>query len=246
MRTVLALCLFALIGCASLPKATLALSAGSPIAAQPSPAPAPAAAPPRAPFPFQAVAIFTAIGIFLAREVLEARRRHIAKKRQLAALKANLARQCEFNNWSYQTLTRALKHVGGSLELNDGDVHKLTFLRNGGIRLTTFRNERGHAGMMLPKVRVAEFEDRIMQAAELDAELQSLTDEATAESAEMLHVRDSLITHLIEEDDDVEMPDGILLDFTRYGLEQLDRTYDALNKLYVYCTGNQLTAHRLR
>lgn len=195
----------------------------------------------------QLIAILAAVGIFGVREFLEWSRRRSARKNRLDALKAIIARECELNNYTTAVLLREMKSMRDNFELEDEDPSKyeyrVVFRRDGSAILEhTLGGEWSGSGP-IPKVHSAILSAKLMDVAELDFSLYALAEAALSALAELEHVRKSLISSVLKEDEN--MPD-IIEAFPDYAIGEIEDSASALKDLYWACTGRPLTDRRLR
>lgn len=192
-------------------------------------------------------AILAAVVIFAAREILESFRRRAAQQRKLDALKAVIARECELNNYTTSVLKREIESMKENFELEDGDVQKseyrVVFRRDGSAVLEELLGGNWGGSHPIPKVYVSMINAKIVELAELDPKLYAKAEAALSGLAELEHVRTSLISYVMKEDDN--MP-HLLENFPDYALGEIEDSSAALRELYTACTGRPLTDRRLR
>lgn len=194
----------------------------------------------------QTAAILVAIGVFITREILEYRRRQTSKSRKILAIKIVLARACELNNWTIKALKRQLTTIQDSV--NPAGSVFIKFLQGGRIRFVE-TDGNSESSSIIPEVDASDLKIQLLPIAELDEQLTALLEAAISGLAELHHVRDSMVRYVSGEEGLRlhEVPDNdFLKTFAEYGLEELEDSYNALNALYVGCTGSDLTSHRVR
>lgn len=195
----------------------------------------------------QLVAILAAVSIFAAREILEFFRRRGAQERKLNALKAAIARECELNNYTTSVLTREMTAMKANFELEDGDIDKseyrIVFRRDGSAILEELTGGEWGGSQPIPKVHASIINAKIVEVAELSPKLYPKAEAALTGLAELEHVRTSLISYVMKEDDNMPY---LLETFPDYALGELEDTASALKDLYIACTGRPLTDRRLR
>lgn len=125
----------------------------------------------------QTVAIGAAFIIFLTREFLEFFRRRDARKRKLEAIKSYLARQCELNHWFIRGMKDSLA-LAAAYSDDENSKIEVKFMRNGETRLIINKGSGDSSGRMIPAVRTAELESKIIEVAELDPNLSIILDAA--------------------------------------------------------------------
>lgn len=195
----------------------------------------------------QLAAILAAVFIFAAREILDSIRRRAAQQRKLNALKAVIARECELNNYTTSVLKREMKGMKENFELEHGDVqrseYRIVFRRDGSAVLEELMGGEWGGSHPIPKVYSSMINAKIVELAELDPKLYAKAEAALSGLAELEHVRTSLISYVMKEDDN--MP-NLLESFPDYALGEIEDSSSALKELYTACTGRPLTDRRLR
>lgn len=195
----------------------------------------------------QLFAILAAVGIFAFREILEWLRRRSARKNRLKALKAIIARECELNNYTTSVLLHDMKTMRANFELDDDDPYKydyrVVFRRDGSAILERTLGGEWSGSGPIPKVHSAIISAKLMDVAELDFELYALAEAALSGLAELEHVRMSLISGVLKEDEN--MPD-MIEGLPDYAIREIEDAASALKELYRACTGRPLTDRRLR
>jgi len=195
----------------------------------------------------QLVAILAAVCIFAAREILEFFRRRGAQKRKLDALKAAMARECELNNYTTSVLMREMTAMKANFELEDGDIHKseyrIVFRRDGSAILEELMGGEWGGSHPIPKVHALIINAKIVEVAELSPRLYIKAEAALTSLAELEHVRTSLISYVMKEDDNIP---HLLEAFPDYALDEIEDAESALKELYLACTGRPLADRRLR
>lgn len=195
----------------------------------------------------QLIAILAAVGIFGGREILEASRRRSSRENKLNALKAIIARECELNNYTTGVLLRNMKEMKENFDLEDDDPYKyeyrISFRRDGSAILEHTRGGQWWGSGPIPKVHSGVISARLMDVAELDFALYNLTEAALSGLAELEHVRASLISCVLKEDDHI--PD-MIQGLPDYAIGEIENSASALKNLYLACAGRPLTDRRLR
>jgi hypothetical protein len=194
----------------------------------------------------QTLAIVVAVTAFLTREALEARRRKTSRHRKLAAIKTALARACELNNWTIKSLRRQLlsipAHDHEAWDDMPATQYLVSFRQDGGVVLACKENGEIRSSGPLLAASIDGLRSSWLDVAELDPKLLPALDNAITGLEEINHVRSSLISLLLDED---ERPEH-LPPFISYARRQLEDAFDALETLYHECTGRNLTEHRVR
>jgi len=187
------------------------------------------------------ITVIVAITIFLVKEGLELWRKHQAHQRQTLAIKHMIADEIEKNNSVLSTLISTLVKIK-----DEHENFKISLLTtpSGSLRIgfkeLTGQNE---TSWPIPNVSRAVFNKTFVQIASLNSELFKEAKNAYESVSEIEHIRDSLIDHI---EDNAWQPDGFMVSFTEYGLEELIDAYLNLSRLYKTCTGNDLDKKKLR
>jgi hypothetical protein len=95
----------------------------------------------------------------------------------------------------------------------------------------------------VPRIHKEQLEDNLLDVATLDEKLFPLAEAALTAVAELEHLRESLLYHGSEEDEEVR---DVAPHFAEYSLKELAEAESALASLYKQCTGKELSNARLR
>ncbi|MDB5445010.1 MAG: hypothetical protein JWQ97_327 [Phenylobacterium sp.] len=196
------------------------------------------------PSTYSSLAIVVAVLIFITREYLEVRRRRVERAGKLSAIKTLLARNCELNNWTVKSLRAVLEQIQEDFKEADPPRYSIDMRRDGATYLKVQDAAGGCSSRPLPEVRRQAFEGQLLNVAELDASLLARLEPAVTMVAELEHVRESLVSYLLREDEG-EAPhfEG----FVEFALVALDDAFNSLDALYVACTAHEaLVYHRQR
>jgi hypothetical protein len=196
------------------------------------------------PSTYSTLAIIVAVLIFILRESLEARRRRVERAGKLSAIKTLLARNCELNNWTIKSLRAVLEQIQEDFGQADPPDYAIDMRRSGATYLSVGDASGSCSSRPLPEVRRQAFEDQLLNVAELDAGLLAKLEPAVTMLAELEHVRESLVSYLLREDEsDAPHFEG----FVEFALVSLDDAFDSLQALYVACGNHEaLVYHRQR
>jgi hypothetical protein len=204
------------------PVAAAAAAGASPLAERPS--------------TYSTVAIVVAVMIFILREFLEARRRRIERSGKLSAIKTLLARNCELNNWTIKSLRAVLEQIQADFGQADPPHYAIDMRRSGATYLKACDASGSWASRPLPEVRRQPFEEQLLNVAELDVGLLSRLEPAVTMLAELEHVRESLVSYLLREDEGEAVQfEG----FVEFALVALADAFNSLEQLYVACAAQE-------
>lgn len=192
---------------------------------------------------FIPITVVAAVIIFLVKEILELIRRRRADVRRIAGLKTMLAREIELNNWTIKALKMTLQAVEHGLEEQPPDQFFINFEKFGRAVFKVVRSNRGPASWPIPEVHGAIISRYMFDAASLDRELFRSLQSTYDAISELQHLRESLISYVMNEDTD--FPD-FLSGFVEYARKELSKIQSPLSSLYQICTGQELIEHRLR
>jgi hypothetical protein len=183
------------------------------------------------------IAVAVAIVLFLAKETLELIRRLKTDGRKLHAIRRLLARECERNNWAISRLLDQLTAVDDALKSNENIeiVHDSI----GNVRLHAEYVGRAFAESPIRVIHTQYLERFLFDAAALDTRLFAAIEGALDTLPEAIHVRDSLIYYVSEDQQHLE-------GFTDYARDELDLAMDAIRHLYFVCTCEPLAKTRVR
>lgn len=188
--------------------------------------------------------VTAAILLFIARETLEWFRRRKANRRKVNAMKRVLARECELNLWTMNSLKEALETALKGLTADPPGRIKITRAPSGNEHWE-YRHSVGFVERSgsLPSVRRSTMEGLALGLAELDRRAFIALERALEATAELDHLRGTLINFA----DDADPVDKDFFGaFLEWALEQFDQIYSGLNALHVVSTGSQLVRARLR
>jgi hypothetical protein len=196
------------------------------------------------PSTYSTLAIVVAVLIFITREALETRRRRMERAGKLSAIKTLLARNCELNNWTIKSLRAVLEQIQDDFEQAEPPQYSIDMRRSGATYLKIHDGSGSWLSKPLPEVRRQAFEGQLLNVAELDASLLARLEPAVTMLAELEHVRESLVSYLLREDEtDAPHFEG----FVEFALVALDDAFNRLEALYIACTEHEaLVYHRQR
>jgi len=184
------------------------------------------------------VTVTVAIVIFVARELLESRRRRLANKRKLAAIRTQLAAECERTNWAIRWIRRAITDMRSAFERGKVVEVKKTAL---GANRLVFRTIDGQSSSsVFPKAHSTIIDKYLFEVASFDAPLFGLMVNALEGVAELNHVLDSLLDYIGEKDQ------PWLEGWCDYASKEVGDSEEPILYLYESCTGKPLTTTRLR
>jgi hypothetical protein len=188
------------------------------------------------PSTYSTVAIVVAVMIFILREFLETRRRRIERSGKLSAIKTLLARNCELNNWTIKSLRTVLEQIQEDFGQADPPHYAIDMRRSGATYLKACDASGSWASRPLPEVRRQPFEEQLLNVAELDAVLLSRLEPTVTMLAELEHVRESLVSYLLREDEGEAVQfEG----FVEFALVALADAFNSLEQLYVACAAQE-------
>ena len=181
--------------------------------------------------------VVAAVLIFIAREILEAHRRRAANKRKIAAIKNQLASECERTNWSICWLRQAIKDVRSALDGGNPVEIQTTPI---GIRRLFFPSADGDSSSPVPKALSGALDKYLFEVASLDADLFRRMIEALSGVAELNHILDSLVEYVEEKGQ------PWLEGWCHNASREVGGSEETLLYLYEACTGQPLIKARLR
>ncbi|HEX4043792.1 MAG TPA: hypothetical protein VHY10_19005 [Xanthobacteraceae bacterium] len=188
---------------------------------------------------FVPITVLAAVCLFIAREILEFIRRRNANGRRTAAIKTMLARELELNNW---TITR-LQMTFDDIRDNEGHTDLLvSFSRRGQVFYKTKKHDHV-ASWPIPEVHSDVLSKHILDIATLDSTLFRAAQTAYDATAELLHIRESLVQALHDEDPDIPQDLESFVEYARRVVEQITPDFA---DLYRQCTGKPFDAERIR
>jgi hypothetical protein len=186
-----------------------------------------------------------AIGIFLTKEIIEAFRRHSADKRKLLALKALIARECELNNWCIKRLSDIFNNIDTPENKNPGIIVSIEETPSGRPYVKVISDDEGlETHSSIPEVHRELMTKFLLDIATLDKGLFGKLEPAYDILAEVAHIKDSLVRS--RDADERTGEAGYLSGLAYYATGVLVKADTAIKELYKYCTGQELTKHRLR
>jgi hypothetical protein len=177
----------------------------------------------------------------MIKEVVELWRRVMADKRKISAIKKLLSSEIEKNSWVVKSLKQHLKGIQDNWHISD---YKVVNAYPSKCRIEVKRNDGGGGGSPIYEVSTTVFDKIVFELPVLDSSLFQLAQKAYESVAEIKHVSDSLVEHILTKEEHIS-PDFII-SFCQYALEELDDSHQCLADLYKKCTGNELTSHKLR
>jgi hypothetical protein len=191
------------------------------------------------------VTVVVAVTIFFTKELLEFFRRRFADQRKLAAIKTMFARELELNNWTLKTLRRTLDAIDEGLKESSPRIFSIREERGG--RTIIRVGEHGSSKFsewQIPNVHTDIMPKHMLDTATLDKDLFQALQLAYDATADLQHVRDSLIRTVANEQQQIDM--AFVEPFIDYAKRELDDIAPDLSQLYKLCTGKALEDHRLR
>lgn len=194
------------------------------------------------------ISAVVAVALFCVKELLEFVRRRDSDARKISALKLLVARECELNHWTIKSYTRIVSELKDAAEIEDLEKRPSFDIIETSSDKRFFRTSEADGSesgqMWMPDVHRDVLGKYLLEIATLDSEFFEVSESAYDALAEVQHVQD----HILEREDQADFID--LADFDlglgEYSIRELGDAKDALDKLYLYCTGKGLTEHRLR
>ena len=158
------------------------------------------------------VAALIAVLLFILKESIEWIRRHNADGRKKKALRLILARECERNHWSINSIRGVLETIKEKLTEEPPPTFRFIFPKSG---KTLFRvvypGDEMTEGSALAETYQDIFNKYLLDVATLDKTLYEDLQRACDAIAEVEHVRQSLIYYVNPEiEDDEELIDGFV------------------------------------
>ena len=185
-------------------------------------------------------AALVAIILFIARETVEFLRRRGADKRKLDAIKILLARECEFNHWTYKRCRDIVETIKDEMKKSREANFKIIFTRFGVEHFRVMRPDGTEGGgSSVAHVHSDVVDKQLLEVAVLDKDLFPKVERVHNALTTIEHVAEGIVTYIEE---DREHLDG----FPDYALRELDSAFKDLQALYLACTGKPLEKHRLR
>ncbi|WP_254276938.1 hypothetical protein [Halomonas sp. 3H] len=196
---------------------------------------------------FLPVTVISAILLFILREILEAIKKKRESKRKLFAYKSLLAEELELNLWAQRQLLGIINEIEEQEKDHPDAKYTLVIKETGKEYIQGRDGDQFIFGCPIPPVQDKYYEVFISNIAELDEKLFDLAQSSYEEVRNMAHVRNGLIEGLLADQNDEPYPHDIRKSgFFHYAKNELPDTFDAMNALYVECTGKQLKNFRLR
>lgn len=194
---------------------------------------------------FVPITVVVAIGVFAIKETFELLRRRSGDARRVRGLKALLARECELNYWAIKSFRRILNEI--PTQENNNWQMRVTIEKTGSGRpfakvVSDDGGIEAHYG--IPQVHRELMSKFLLDVATLDKDFFEILEPAFDAVAELEHIRESLVSARYAPEDIGQ--DGYLEGFAGYALNEIKDAEMCLANLYVYCTGQALTKHRLR
>lgn len=187
-------------------------------------------------------AVFTAASVGIAvhfyRDSLQ--RQAQALSRRSEAYKSLLARECELNLWTIKRLSETFNEISSGIDGAKFDVAEQPEMPP---RFEMTDKEGDTSSWSIPKIHVKHMSEAVLDLATDHKELFALVQAALDALADLDHARAQLLsapTQTIM--DGASFLDGL----ADYGQRECADAREALDPLYLYCTGNALTKHRLR
>jgi hypothetical protein len=191
--------------------------------------------------------VLAAIGIFITREILDFVKQDKARKRKVRAFKSLLAEELELNHWAYKKLLEIITKIGEDLKDNPEATYKIQFREMGNEYIRGHDGEKIIFDAPLVVVRQKYYDQLITDIAALDVDLFNVVQDAYEEVRNMAHVREGLLRSLMAKDFDEPFPHDMRCNgFLEYANRELKDAFQAMEKLYVYCTGKEFTSFRVR
>lgn len=194
------------------------------------------------------ISAVVAVGLFCTKECLEFVRRRDAEARKTTALKLLAARECELNHWTIKSYVRVVNALKEEAEIEIEEERASFAIIEAASEKLFFRTTHpdGSEGgqMWLPDVHREILGKYLLDIATLDKEFFDLAEQAYDALAEVQHIQD----HIRERENKMEFIelDDYDIGLGEYSLVELNDAKVSLDKLYQYCTGDELTNHRLR
>jgi hypothetical protein len=194
------------------------------------------------------ISAVVAVTLFCTKECLEFVRRRDTDSRKISALKLLVARECELNHWTIKSYVRIVKALRAEAEVEVAEERAsfgIVEKANGKLFFRTYEPDGSESGQMwMPEVHRDVLGKYLLEIATLDSEFFDVAEHAYDALAEVQHVQD----HIRERQN---KPEYIALDdydvgLGEYSIGELNDGKKTLDKLYQYCTGKELTSHRLR
>lgn len=192
------------------------------------------------------ISAVVAVALFCTKERLEFVRRRDADARKLSAIKLLTARECELNHWTIKSYTRIANALKNEAEV-EGSEQRASFavveMASGKLFFRTYEPDGSEGGQTwMPEVHRDVLGKYLLDIATLDATFFGLAERAYDALAEIQHVQD----HIRNQKDGSEPGDVSDFGLAEYVIGELKDAKIALDNLYLYCTGDVLTSHRLR
>ncbi|RJG07686.1 hypothetical protein D3870_18305 [Noviherbaspirillum cavernae] len=188
------------------------------------------------------VTVLVAIGIFVLKELFEGVRRYRGDIRKKKALRTLLARECELNHWTIKSIRHIVETIRDESE--NGAQFEFIFPKNGNVLFRVKHSDSdSKSGSALAGTHRAVMDKNLLEVATLDNKLYSVLQTAYDATAQLEHVRQSLIYFVDPEDEQDKMHlDG----FVHYALDELQDVFTKIECLYKECTDKGLETYRLR
>jgi len=183
------------------------------------------------------ITVTAAVVIFILRELLEGHRRRTANNRKLAAIKNQLASECERTNWAIRWIRSAISDIRTALEYRKDIKIETNFSGN---RRLVFINEDGDSSSLVPKAYSQVIDKYLFEVASLDSRLFAKMVDSLAGLAELNHVLESLVEYV------EETGQPWLEGWCDYASREVGISEEPILYLYEACTGLALTKTRLR
>jgi hypothetical protein len=190
------------------------------------------------------VTVVAAILLFIAREIIDLIKRKKSDRRKIYAAKSLIARECELNHWTINSLRNIINTI--KEERNNSTVYFAILRRNNGELLLRAREEgEDHYkyGSAFPIVHSEQFKRFLYESASIDKNIFNLLLNYQSSISGLSHIREQLI-YFIEPEDEA---DKIWLDgFLDYAERELSEIFEETEKVYRLCANKDLEDHRLR
>lgn len=182
------------------------------------------------------VTVMAAIVLFFMREIFDLYKIKSARSRKISAYRILIAEELSKNAWAVMKMNEIF------VEIADADFQRLTYEKSaaGSEKLSIWTSD-GAYSVRLWAVHTTIFDKAVIELAALDEKLFLRAKTAYESLAEVKHLRESLINWA--EDDCIK---SFIKGLSGHGLSQLEEADKAIKKLYLTCTGIELSSHKLR
>lgn len=192
---------------------------------------------------FLPITVVVAIVLFVIKEALEALRRRRADARRKHAFRTLLARECELNHWTYHRLKETLNVIQDDFQQSVEVEYTVQEGRSGEMSFRRVRPNGSWGGWTLPEVHLDTISKVMLDVAALDRKLFKELEDAYDALQNMVHIRNSLISYIEDDDEDTQR---FFEGFVDWALKNLTSDFVDIEYLYRACTGKDLKDKRLR